>query len=145
MNKKFWVVLALVVLALGFAGNVWAVDATEALNPQAEPTLMYGDSVDGIAKMPAGPRYSKTITAQGLISSTPIRVYMVNLYSATAGDMVGGYNDVVGGDLVYQEFEVAIAVNTSSNSINLNGLKIPELYLSLSNPSGSIATITYDY
>lgn len=144
MNKKFWAVLVLVVLALGFAGNVWAVDATEASNPEAQPALMYGDAVSGIAKIPAGPRYSKTITNSAIISAIPVRVYTVNIYSDTAGDLAAIYAENTP-PVAYLEFEIAIAANTSSKSINLSGLKLPELYIALSDTTNSLVTVTYDY
>jgi hypothetical protein len=59
--------------------------------------------------------------------------------------MVALYNHT-DSDIKYLEFEIAIAANTSSTSINLEGLEFEEgLYAVTNDTTNSIVTVSYDY
>jgi hypothetical protein len=136
----------LAVLVLAFYGRVLAIDATEARNPEAEPVIAYGATRTGIDKIAVGPNYIAGGKESKMYFGGPCRVYSINIYGDTAGDMIALYNNENADDLTRLEYEVAIAANTCSNSIDLNGVYFDkELYISLTDGTNSFGTVSYDY
>jgi hypothetical protein len=141
-------VLALIGLAL-VVGKAFAVDATEAINPEAQPMIMYGQSrtrtdstVLGISKMSAEPTKDR---GTGQIYSGECRLYTVTLYSDTAADMIGIY-DMATGTKDFLEFELAISANTSSVSANFFGAKFEKgIYIKATDGTNSVVGVVYDY
>ena len=144
--KKFFAVMAIIILSLAMVGQVWAVDATEARNPEAQPMLMYGKSTNGnIAKFSAEPTKMYT-TGQKQVCNMPCRLYTVTFYSDTAGDLVGIWDIPSINNDQWLEFEIAIAANTSSTTVNFNGVKFENgLYISSTDPTNSRIGVVYDY
>ena len=162
--KKFFVVAIIAILSLGVIGVVkssYAVNATEAVNPEAEPIIVYGqsrsrpsngDSSIGIAKLSTEPTKKMGL---GQVFNGIGRVYSVTIYSDTAGDLVGLYDiGAVGGNYYGAgasvtnslEFEIAIAANTSSTTVYLQGAKFENgLFIAASDAANTKCGVVYDY
>ena len=145
MNKVF--VMAAIILSLGI-GQAWAVNATEAINPEAQPVLNYGKYNTGIEKIVATP-VAKWITTSTQISNTPIRIRSITIYGDTLGDMVAVYDTTsttTGNMDKWLEFEIAISANTSSTTAYLGDVKMTKgCYLTMTDVSASRVSIIYDY
>lgn len=153
--RKIFIVMMLAVIGLSLiAGKCFAVDATEANNPEAEPFLMYGLSPDriNIKKMNVQNfDYSGSILGSGFIRDGACRVGTITLYSDTTGDLIGirdwgDINDPGNSGPDWLEFEIAIAANTTSVSIDLGGVYFRHgIHITSTDDSNCFTGVVYDY
>lgn len=144
--KKFLAGLVVIILSLAVVGQVWAVDAVEARNPEAEPVLLYGRSTNdnGIKKFVASSQVG-SITGSGQIYTGACRVFGINFYSTLAGDTVGVYNtpnNIMPASGL--EFELGISSNNSSQTLYLKGAMWDGIRIWSTNAS-SYTTVMFDY
>lgn len=120
--KKVLSVLAIIVLSLAMAGQVWA----------------------GYTVKPK----TSVKTGSGLVRTGNTNIKAINFYSATAGDVCGVYNsanvNAVAGELT---FELGISANTSSAAITMgtDGVDLSEGCFVSSNSAAAVITVIYDY
>lgn len=147
--KRWIVILAVIVLSLGMAGQALAVNATEAINPEAQPTLGYGKAGDGIQKMLASPRTAYVKAGSGVVYTGSCRVIRVSMYAPTAGDAVSVYNsgveDIYQGGINTFEFELSISANTSNAHWDAGGITFTNGVYLHATDTDVITNVIFDY
>lgn len=152
--KKYFVVLA-VILSLIMARQSYATNATEAINPEAEPVIIYGKSLSssGINKIVAGSTVQSQI-GSGQLYTGACRILGLSIRGATSGDNIGIYDDSVlnksGSDVgIYDirdlEFELGISANNASTFVDAKGATFSRGISILATASTIVTSITFDY
>ena len=152
--KKVIAVLA-IILSLGIVKQLWATNATEAINPEAEPVIIYGKSLStaGINKIVAGSTVGSQI-GTGQFYTGGCRILGISIRGATSGDNIGIYDDSVltksGTDVgIYDirdlEFELGISANNASAFIDAKGATFSRGISILTTASTTVTSITFDY
>lgn len=159
MRKYFVVVMILAVIGLSLVvGKSFAVDATEAINPEAQPSLIYGKAGTGIKKFVSEPYKDSSNGDNDLIFDGACRLISITMYSDTAGDLLAIYdrgsslpsNILIANKAAYLaawlEFEMGLSHNTSSVTNYFNGTKFEYgIHLVASDTSNSVIGVVYDY
>ena len=92
-------------------------------------------------------RAMKTIVGSGLVYAGACNVLSINMYSDTTGDNITVYDLIANPSNQYQlEFEIGIAANTSSTSIDTKGAPfVNGIYIFASDATNAVTTIIFDY
>ncbi len=143
---KKLVAMAIIILSLA-VGQVWATDATEAINPEAQPFIAYGKDGTGISKIRVGGDAIKSQIGSGQIFTGTCRLQKISMYSDTAGDNIGVYDTTNSAyPATSLELELGISANTSSASIDVGGAPFANgVRILASDGTNTLITIVYDY
>ena len=146
MKKVFIVALILMLIGMAFViRKSFAVDATEAINPEAEPVIMYGKTVSGISKIAGGPSYVIAETGTGMRYNGTCNIHGIQVYGLSTGDIAVVEDRNTLGTTNGIKFEAAISANTSSEYIDAKGTAFTYGIYVTTTDSDVFVSITYDY
>ena len=150
--------LAVLVLGLCLVGSAFAADNIQDIgsNKNLDSAVLIGSiggnaadvNDSGAVQVADIAMHKDSVVGSGSIHVGPCYVHTITLYSDTAGDMIGirDYDGTSADWTNWLEFEIAIAANTSSTTIDLKGAYFEHgLYISASDTTNSVTGAVYDY
>lgn len=141
--RKLFVAVAVIVLSLAMATQCFAVDATEARNPEAEPFLMYGKSGSSIAKVSVPSTVIAEMgSGQRCVGSG--RIVAIEVRGVSIADMATIYDSAAGINTTVL-FEPQVGVATSSIYIDAKGTPFTNGLYVLTTDSDVFVSMVLDF